>query len=150
VQRVDFTWFSSDPDMESHHFFSYFEHGPFCSPSDLHTNRPPAMNLCMRSKSGRVRTWEWTFAGDFSAFFCSLDHIAWRSVLAGCANHAGKKKWSEIRKTALSRDGYRCRIPACGQTQELTVHHIHPRGLGGGGSACEPGHPVRIMPSEPL
>jgi hypothetical protein len=40
-------------------------------------------------------------------------------------------KWSEARRIALSRDGYRCRI--CGEHERstLTVHHIHPKRLGG-------------------
>lgn len=33
---------------------------------------------------------------------------------------------------ALARDGYRCRNSGCNVTEALTVHHIHPRGLGGG------------------
>jgi len=38
-------------------------------------------------------------------------------------------KWSEARKIALRRDG-RCRI--CSSDSPLTVHHMWPRGLGGG------------------
>ena len=52
-------------------------------------------------------------------------------------------KWSEARKIALRRDG-RCRI--CSSDSPLTVHHLWPRGLGGGHeienlvTLCEPCH----------
>ena len=52
-------------------------------------------------------------------------------------------KWSEARRMALQRDRV-CRI--CNSDMQLTVHHMWPRGLGGGHeienlvTLCEPCH----------
>lgn len=67
-----------------------------------------------------------------TAFFHHLDHLSRGAVSAPAAGVRGKVKWSENRRMALARDGYRCRNPDCQRTGPLTVHHIHPRGLGGG------------------
>lgn len=50
-------------------------------------------------------------------------------------------KWSEARKIALARDCFCCQ--RCGSRERgmLTVHHIYPRGLGGGN---EPGNLVTL------
>jgi len=65
-------------------------------------------------------------------FFHSLDHLTRSAISAIPSTIEGKVKWSETRKMALARDGYRCRNVECRRTEPLPVHHIHPRGLGGG------------------
>ena len=58
-------------------------------------------------------------------------------------------KWSEARRMALQRDRV-CRI--CNSDMQLTVHHMWPRGLGGGHeienlvTLCEPCHHTFVPP----
>ena len=49
--------------------------------------------------------------------------------------------WSEARRFTLARDTYRCRSCGSGNRPELTVHHIFPRGVGGGNA---PGNLVTL------
>lgn len=37
-----------------------------------------------------------------------------------------------VRRAVMNRDGYRCRMPGCGKTHFLEVHHLVPRSRGGG------------------
>ena len=41
-----------------------------------------------------------------------------------------KQAYQQLRRTILERDGFRCQN--CGMRQRLDVHHIIPRGRGGG------------------
>ncbi len=40
-----------------------------------------------------------------------------------------------VRRAVLARDGHRCRMPGCGRTRFLEVHHLRPRAKGGGNGA---------------
>ncbi|OPY40872.1 MAG: HNH endonuclease [Methanoregulaceae archaeon PtaU1.Bin222] len=121
----------SYPNSLTPSLFSFLDlvHGQTLSGRDalnVPVSKPaPRKKLLKRDCGHHVPPW------DLVAFFSHLD-TASRSLLIDRPSATQEKvKWSETRKRALARDGYRCRNPACRSGQPLTVHHIHPRGLFG-------------------
>jgi hypothetical protein len=80
------------------------------------------------------------YAGCFARFF---DQLPARKVRAAILP-VTELKWSAARKIALARDLYRCRRCSSREPALLTVHHVFPRGLGGGN---EPGNLVTLCES---
>jgi hypothetical protein len=66
----------------------------------------------------------------------SLPPAELRAVLCDARVHRpGERNQAAIpparRREVLERDGHRCRVPGCGSTHFLSVHHIEPRSAGG-------------------
>jgi hypothetical protein len=80
------------------------------------------------------------YSGCFARFF---EQVPGRKVQAAL-RPVPELKWSAARKIALARDLHRCRRCDTREPGLLTVHHVFPRGLGGGN---EPGNLVTLCES---
>jgi len=126
-----FTEYASHPNSIPSNLFSCLDLLPGNSLQErdsppLPASRPATSKNPLKRDCGRHIS-EWNFA----AFFSHLDQVS-RILFVPCpALIQEKVKWSEARKHALARDGYRCRNPSCRSGRPLTVHHIHPKGIGG-------------------
>lgn len=123
---------ASHPGSESRNLFSCFDHYAFQHGSDLHIQSRRKPKSCIPITLPDVQLHQCDSQIHVIEFFHSLDYLSRSAISAFPSGAHNKVKWSETRKMALARDGYRCRYPDCGRTDPLTVHHIHPRGLGGG------------------
>jgi len=121
---------SSHPWSESHNLFSCFDLSQPVSELQIQSCTVPENGTLISEPGGQPN--HYGVHLHVLGFFQTLDHLSRRAISAFPSGTQSKAKWSETRKMALARDGYRCRNVECGRTGPLTVHHIHPRGLGGG------------------
>ena len=96
---------------------------------------PDGVSPEKRTRPGSAR-----YTGCFARFFEQLP----ARRLANAIRPVPELKWSAARKIALARDLYRCRHCGTADAELLTVHHVFPRGLGGGN---EPGNLVTLCES---
>ncbi len=132
MHNTDTTEHASHPKIEYIHLFSCFEIVTFGNHSGLHTPRLIRLKSRGPKRNSRGRLRECISAGIFGSFFDYMDNLSRSPPVSSGKLDGEKLKWSGARKMALARDGYRCMNPECGKIHALTVHHIHPRGLGGG------------------
>lgn len=125
------TEYASYPNSFTPNHFSRFDLIPGHTLPERDSLCVPALKPAPLKKPPKQHSGKHIPEWNFTAFFSHLDQVSRILLITSPTLIQEKVKWSETRKRALIRDGYRCRNPVCRSGQPLTVHHIHPKGLGG-------------------